>query len=287
MQSLQKRHAIAALGSEMGPPVINSLTHIFAQEQQQLVADVPASAVNLAYGQHERQVLDIYSLGVNSPAKPVIVFVHGGGFLKGDKGDDQNWYNSNVGRLAAKKGYIGVVMNYRLAPEFIWPSGGDDVALVVNWLKANIAQYGGDPSQIILIGTSAGAVHISTFQQFNPNEKAVKALVLLSGLYGVTPLDERDTLYYGPQADYADKRPLAALLACSTPLFFACTEFDPARFQTEFSGLALQSVESRGKLPRCMVLSGHNHYSIASHLGTDDTRLADEIFAFIAESCAL
>ena len=82
-------------------------------------------------------------------------------------------------------------MNYRLAPEFTWPSGGDDVSSVVNWVKDNIAEYGGDPSQIILIGTSAGAVHVSTFHQFNPQETAVKALVLLSGLYGVTPLDER------------------------------------------------------------------------------------------------
>lgn len=285
MQTLQHRSAIAALGSEMGPPVIASLTQLFDQEQQRLVAAVPAVAVDVSYGSHERQVLDIYSLGINKPPKPVIVFVHGGGFLKGDKGTDSHWYNSNVGRLSAKQGYVGVVMNYRLAPEFMWPSGGQDVAAVVQWIKNNIVQYGGDPEKIILIGTSAGAVHVSTFLQFNPQELAVKAFVLLSGLYGVTPLDERDTLYFGPQAEYASKSPLDALVNSTSPLMMACTEFDPPRFQAEFIGLGKKFIEKQGKLPRCMVLSGHNHYSIGSHLGTTDTRLSDEIFAFINQNC--
>ena len=92
-----------------------------------------------------------------------------------------------------------------------------------------------------------------------------------------------DTLYYGPNTNYAEKRPLEALLSSKTPLMMACSEFDPPRFQAEFTGLAQGCIEKQGQLPRCMVLSGHNHYSIASHLGTSDTRLADEIFAFIEQ----
>jgi arylformamidase len=286
MQNSQTKLAIAALGRDMGPPVLAALTAIFAAEQQVLVKQQSALAKDLSYGDHERQVLDIYAPQKASGLKPVVVFVHGGGFLKGDKGSDQHWYNSNVGRFAAREGYIGVVMNYRLAPEFMWPSGGEDVAAVVNWLKSNVAQYGGDPSQIILIGTSAGAVHVATYHQHNSEESAIKGLVLLSGLYGITPLDERDTLYYGPQADYAAKHPLSALVNTTTPLMMACSEYDPPRFQAEFVGLAQARITQQGALPACMVLSGHNHYSIASHLGTSDTRLSDEILGFISKVCA-
>jgi arylformamidase len=287
MQNNQTKQAITALGREMGPPVLEALRSIFAQEQLLLVKAQPAIATDVAYGQHERQVLDIYaSASSHAQLKPVVVFVHGGGFLKGDKGSNQDWYNSNVGRFAAREGYIGVVMNYRLAPEFMWPSGGEDVAAVVNWLKSNVAQYGGDPSQIILIGTSAGAVHVATYHQHNSEESAIKGLVLLSGLYGITPLDERDTLYYGPQADYAAKHPLSALVNTTTPLMMACSEYDPPRFQAEFVGLAQARITQQGALPACMVLSGHNHYSIASHLGTSDTRLSDEILGFISKVCA-
>ena len=88
MQTVEQRSAITSLGREMGPPVIASLTQLFNREQQQLAVAVPAMAVDISYGSHERQVLDIYSVGVNTPAKAVIVFVHGGGFLKGDKGSD-------------------------------------------------------------------------------------------------------------------------------------------------------------------------------------------------------
>lgn len=285
MQKNSTKLAISALGREMGPPILNALREIFNDEQIELVKQQPAVAKNLSYGEHERHVLDIYGQNTSNTLKPVIVFVHGGGFLKGDKGNDEQWYNSNVGRFAASEGYIGVVINYRLAPDFVWPNGGEDVGLSVNWLKANIEKYGGDPNKIILVGTSAGAVHVSTYHQQQPNESAIKGLILLSGLYGITPLDERDTLYYGPQSEYEKRCPLTALVNSDIPLMVACTEYDPPRFQSEFVGLVQARIDKHGELPSAVILSGHNHYSIASHLGTSDTRLADEMLSFIDRIC--
>ncbi|MEQ5806091.1 alpha/beta hydrolase [Alteromonas sp. NFXS44] len=283
MENTAVSEQIRRLGRELGPPVMEGLLAIFSDEQRQLVAKQPASAVDVAYGDHERHVLDIYgAVSQNGESKPVFVFVHGGGFLKGDKGDSDRWYNACVGRMAAEQGWLGVVINYRLAPDFTWPAGGEDVTRVVSWLKANVAQYGGNADNIILCGTSAGACHVATYLQLNPGKEKITGAVLLSGLYGITPLDDRDTLYYGDAAEYGSRKPLPALIKTSVPLFIACTELDPERFQKECIGLLQERLQANHILDRSMILSGHNHYSIAGHLGTSDTRLRDEIRSFVS-----
>ena len=77
--------------------------------------------------------------------------------------------------------------------------------------------------------------------------------------------------------------PREALVKTTLPLLIACAEFDPPRFQTEFTGLLGERLSRHGALPRAYIASGHNHYSMAMHLGTSDTRLADEVVAFVQE----
>jgi arylformamidase len=114
----------------------------------------------------------------------------------------------------------------------------------------------------------------------------VRGLVLLSGLYGYTPSDDRDVPYYGDRADYPARMPREAVVATDLPLFVAASEFDPPRFQQEFVGLMQERLGRKGTMPRGYIASGHNHYSMAMHLGTSDCRLADEIFGFVADCCA-
>jgi len=286
VQSAGIRQAISSLGCQMGPDVLNTLDQLFRDEQQNLINTVSATATDLAYGPHERQVLDIYCPPQtdNSKPRPVVLFIHGGGFLKGDKGSDQNWANANVGRMLASRNMIGVVMNYRLAPEFTWPSGGEDTGLAIQWLRQHIADYGGDPDQLFAIGTSAGAVHLATWVQLNTGSSLLRGMIFLSGLYGITELDPRDTLYYGAAELYVKRRPLEALVSCDIPQMYACSEFDPPRFQHEFLGMTQRILTGRGNLPCSMIVSGHNHYSITRHLGTSDQRLADEIIGFIDQT---
>lgn len=282
-----RREAIAALGTVLNPGVLDAVRRLYEEEQQAIAAATSPHAVDIAYGAHERHRLDLYRPeGADSPL-PVLVFVHGGGFLMGDKGGAESWINAHVGRWAAASGFMGCVINYRLAPDNIWPSGSEDVAAVVDWLKANVAAHGGDPDRIVLMGTSAGAVHVAGYLRL-AGERAARDLrgaVLLSGLYGYTPLDERDTLYYGDRADYADRKPLEAVAGTALPLFVACAEYDPPRFQAEFLGLMRDRLERHGTMPRGAIMSGHNHYSMATHLGTRDRRLADEIDAFMRDHC--
>ncbi|MEC3948890.1 alpha/beta hydrolase [Sphingobium sp. HWE2-09] len=280
----QIAQSIAALGTGLGPDVLAQCRALFDAEQSALAAEVPVTRADVAYGPDVRHRLDLYQPQGDGLA-PILVFVHGGGFVKGDKGGADAWPNANVGRMAAQADFLGVVINYRLAPDHAWPTGAEDVASVVAWLKAEAARHGGDPDRIVLMGTSAGAVHVAAYLKL-AGAKDIRAAILLSGLYGYTPLDQRDTLYYGDAALYPDRMPLEAVALTPLPLFLACAEFDPPRFQAEFLGLLQDRLDRHGTMPRACILSGHNHYSMAMHLGTTDRRLADEICTFVRETTA-
>jgi acetyl esterase/lipase len=270
------------MGTALGPSVVEACRALFDDEQRALAARVSAVAVDCVYGPHARHRIDVYG-GGQGGLNPVVLFVHGGGFRMGDKGDGGSWQNAAVGRMAAEAGFVGAVMNYRLVPDAAWPSGAEDVLAAVDWLIANASEYGGDPGRIVLMGTSAGAVHIAGAIRQRP-DLAVAGMVLLSGLYGYTATDEKDVPYYGDPALYPDRMPRAALAATDQPLFVACAEFDPPRFQAEFTGLMQERLDRKGAMPRGYIASGHNHYSMAMHLGTGDRRLAAEICDFV-EHC--
>jgi len=140
-----------------------------------------------------------------------------------------------------------------------------------------------DPARIVVVGTSAGSVHIATALRLRP-DLPVAGAVLLSGLYGYTPLDERDEPYYGPDADYPQRMPRDAVAQTAIPLFVACAQYDPQRFQAEFLGLMQARLERHGTMPVGMIVPGHNHYTLAMHIGGEDRRLLDEIVRFV-EGC--
>jgi triacylglycerol lipase len=283
MQDPSIRAAIAALGTALGPAVLAQCMALFRDE-----LSAPAEATthrvlrDVAYGAHVRQRLDLYRHDTEAATRaPVFVWVHGGGFVRGEKHSPEHPFNAHVGYWAARQGWLGAVMNYRLAPEHRWPSGGEDVGAVVDWLRAQAAQHGGDPQRIVLAGTSAGSVHIATCLQRRGADLPVRGAVLLSGLYGATALEGQDAAYYGDASLRPEQVVLEAVATSRLPLLVACAEFDPARFQAETLALLQRVLVARDRAPRSHFASGHNHYTLAMHLGTADTRLADEIVSFV------
>lgn len=285
MQDGRVRGAIGAMGRTLGPAVLGAVHDLYRAEQEALAARPPAAA-DLPYGDHPRQRLDLYAPEEAAGSAPVLLWVHGGGFLRGGKSSPDHPYNAHAGRWAAANGMLGAVMSYRLAPEATWPAGGEDVAAAVERLRAVAPAHGGDPDRIVVMGTSAGAVHAATALGLRP-DLPVRAAVLLSGLYGFTPLDDRDTLYYGEAALYPDRMPRDAMINTALPLFLACAEWDPPRFQRETLGLLAARLERRGAMPRAHVAGGHNHFSLAYHLGTADRRLSDEVLDFVREQAGM
>lgn len=98
------------------------------------------------------QYLDLYL--PNTPGKkPLLVLVHGGGFLYGDSQTRQVEWMYHYFR---QRGYACASLNYRLAQEAPWPAAIEDVKAAVRFLRANAASYGIDESRIALWGESAG-----------------------------------------------------------------------------------------------------------------------------------
>lgn len=275
---------LAAIGNRLGPDVLAACTALFDDEQKLLAARCSPIERDIAYGADERHRLDLYARSPLNGLRPVFLFVHGGGFVMGDKGDAGSWVNANVGRMAAEAGWLGVVMNYRLAPGHPWPAGSEDVGAAIDWLKENASRYGGDPTRILVAGTSAGAIHLAGYFKLAGGNPPIRGAVLLSGLYGFTPPDDRDAAYYGDASLYPERAPKDAVVETDVPLLIACAERDPARFQSEFVELLNARISRKGSMPRACIITGHNHYSLAMHLGTSDTRLANEIAAFVADT---
>lgn len=283
MQPIDEREAIATLGDELGPSVLASVQALYRREQDRLAAAQPVDAADLSYGPDPRQRLDLYLPKGCGRDRPVLLWVHGGGFVRGEKASADHPFNAHAGRWAARHGMVGAVMNYRLAPDHGWPAGGEDVGMALAWLAAHVAGYGGNPRRICVMGTSAGAAHVATHVQLGDGASIAAGAVLLSGLYGFAPVEDRDRLYFRMAAEEAGRRIAAAMTTSTLPMLLACSQHDPARFQTETLGLCAARLARHGRLPRFFYGSGHNHFSLAYHLGTADTRLADEILAFIGD----
>ena len=100
---------------------------------------------------HERQVLDIYS-PKDAKNLPVVFWIHGGGWQTGDKSSVQNKPQAFL-----DKGFVFVSTNYRLLPDVDMGTIIRDIAKSIHWVHDHIAQYGGDPKRLLVMGHSAGA----------------------------------------------------------------------------------------------------------------------------------
>jgi len=111
---------------------------------------------NLPYGSYPNQRLDL-----SVPAGtgfPTVIFVHGGSLTSGDKADEDY---RNVCTPFVDAGIACANVNYRLAPENVWPAQAEDVATAVAWVRDSIAFHGGDPNKLFLFGHSSGALLVA------------------------------------------------------------------------------------------------------------------------------
>ncbi|MFT3770573.1 MAG: alpha/beta hydrolase [Minicystis sp.] len=161
----------------------------------------------LAYGPcGRRNQLDIYRPRASGERRPVIVQVHGGAWILGDKSQQGVPLMIHMASL----GWVCVAINYRLSPRATFPDHIVDVKRALAWVKAHIAEYGGDPDFVVITGGSAGG-HLAALAALTPNDPeyqpgfedadtAVQACVPFYGVYdftnrkGVGRKDMRDLL---------------------------------------------------------------------------------------------
>jgi len=221
-------------------------------------------------------------------ALPVLVFVHGGGFVMGDKHTEGSPFYSNIGDFAARQGWVGVTITYRLAPAHKFPAGAEDLAALVTWLRENIASYGGDPARIVLSGQSAGAAHVASYvahKRFHVAEAGgIAGAVMMSGIYdtlNTTPNDFHRAYYGEERAMWGPASMQAGLINSTIEQLFTVSEFDPRDFQEAATRLAGEWGAAKGRFPRLHYLPGHNHLSPAASFGSSETEVEDLVAEFV------
>ena len=279
------KERLAAIGTTLSPDTIRATQQLYGALAHRSPKSGVAVTRNVAYGSHPLQMLDVYQPG-GTVAVPIIVFVHGGGFIGGDKDASAELY-ANVPTYFARHGLLGINANYRLAPGAPWPAGAQDVGAIVAWLKDHAVKYGGDPSRIVLMGHSAGATHVASYA-FDPSLQpaggsGVAGAVLLSGLYAVMPNPPANvTAYFGADpALHPARSPLTHAKTTKVPVFLVIAEYDPTFLATPSLALMQALCERDGRCPRFAWLAHHNHISTAAHLNTGDEGLGPQILEFV------
>lgn len=259
-----------------------------------LLAEAPKQGVRvtreIAYGTHPRQVLDVYQPQGSSQA-PGVLFFHGGAFVDGHRDRSPEIY-SNVLYFLARNGVLGMNVEYRLAPEFRFPSGSEDVAGAVAWARAHAGRFGGDPRRLFLMGHSAGAAHTASYAYDTtchpPGGPAVAGHIVVSGRVRAetwlgNPNAPKVQAYYGSDPQALERHsPVNHVRADSVPTMVAIAEFENPYLDVHCAELVYRLAQAKGRAPRFLRLEGHNHTSIIAHMNTAEERLGQEILAFIA-----
>jgi triacylglycerol lipase len=256
-------------------------------QQREPYSDVKVER-DIKYGPADRNLLDIFMPEATSSNRPVLIYIHGGGFVAGNKRAPGSPFYDNVMLWAVKNGFIGVNATYRLAPASPWPAGAEDVGAVVQWVSREIGTHGGDPARIYLMGQSAGAVHVASYVAHPEFHKlkggGLAGAIMVSGIYDLTnsPAGDSEMAYFGSDPSrYAERSSLQGLLTTNIPLMVSAAELDPPRFVEQFELLKQASCKRPSGCARSLMLPQHSHMSEVYSINTADTRLTDEILEFV------
>jgi acetyl esterase/lipase len=284
--------SLRGLMAEIGPKW-SAATHmqLMGEKFSEVLAGAPKRARvsrDLAYAAHPRQVLDAYQ-PLERPLGPALLFVHGGAFTDGDKDRTPEVF-ANVGYYLARHGVVCFNVEYRLAPEFTYPSGTEDIAAAVAWARANAGRFGADPARIFLMGHSAGGAHAAHYaydRRFHPaGDPGIAGLIVASGRVRAETLPDnpnaaRVKAYYGDAARMEEGSGVNHVSPDSVPTLIALAEFENPLLDVHGAELFHRLAAAKRRAPPIIRMAGHNHASIVYHMNTAEDRLGREILAFI------
>jgi len=276
---------IAAMGPQFSQEVVGGTFPLFAPYAKAARLTGVNVARDIAYGADPLNKLDIYQ-PEGKRGMPIVAFVHGGGYVGGDKNANGIFFG-NVTAYFARHGMLGVNINYRLAPKNPFPAASEDLDSAVAWIRENGEKYGGDPGRIFLFGHSAGATHVASYlfdASLHPRSGGISGAVLVSGLYRITgeiPLPGIKAYFGADAAQYAARAPISHVKENRTPLFLVMAEYDPPFLATDSFELAREVCVRDGKCPRFTWLKGHNHVSQVASFDSPDEELGLQILGFI------
>jgi acetyl esterase/lipase len=241
--------------------------------------------LDLPYGDDPKQRLDLYLPKGPVAGAPVLLFIHGGGFLEGDRA-----HYGFIARPYAPHGIITAVMSYRLTGSgAVYPAQEDDVKAAVLWLYRHIATYGGDPTALYVTGHSAGAVlsaevgvDIAWLTQAGVDTHVLRGIAPVSGPYDLRHFDELAN--YVP-TDGA-KSEASPLLHITDPVPYAVVAHGTHNAEEDSfkasSDALVTALRKHGTHVETVVLTGNGHIATAMALGTPESSLSNAVLAMIS-----
>jgi acetyl esterase/lipase len=236
--------------------------------------------LDLPFGEHPKQRLDVYLPPGNVRNAPVFVFFHGGGFREGDRS-----HYGAVARGFSQNGFITVIAGYRLiAQGYHYPDQAQDAQRALAWTYRNIARYGGNPNRISVGGHSAGAhltaeisVKTDWLGIFGLPADLIKAAIPISGRYGRRPADDG---YVEEEILRPNASPIEHI-ANTRPRFLVAVGAPEEAYvvsSREFVG----ALEQGGAKAELLVLEGETHEQTALSLVDPDSVLLKAVLRTIA-----
>ena len=243
------------------------------------------------YGPLEGQRIEVIVPDQPAPRpRPVVVFIHGGSW---NSGDPRNY--RFIGRTLAREGYVVVLPGYRLGEPGRFPLMIEDSALAIAWTRDHVAQYGGDPGQVVLMGHSAGAYNammLALERQWlgraGVADGFVKGVIGLSGPYDFYPYTSDSTRKaFGQAPNPVLTQPIHFVRGDAPHVLLITGDADTT--VKPRNSLALAKALTEAGLPtRPVVLSGVDHGGTVMMLAAPfsrDRRVLDPVLAFLAAQC--
>jgi len=243
---------------------------------QQVEVIVPADGSGAAHG-----------LGDAGAARAVVVFIHGGGWHSGRPGDYRF-----VGRTLARKGYVVVLVGYRLVPDGVYPKMLEDCAGALAWVRSNIAAYGGDPDRVILMGHSAGAynaVMLALERQWlgrvGVPDRFIKGVIGLSGPYDFYPFtSDSARAAFGLVAEPELTQPVRFVRGDAPAMLLITGDKDEA-VKPRNSLVLARALGRAGSPTEPVIVAGADHVDTIMKLAAPfsrDRRVIDPVLAFLS-----
>ena len=123
--------------------------------------------------------LDLYRPAFAEGSLPVVIAVHGGGWVGGDKRD-----LPVLNEYLASRGYVVAAVAYRLAPRWRFPAAQEDLAAALRYVQGLAHSHSLDPERVVLLGRSAGA-QIALLAAYTAGDPAIRGAVSLYGPFAL------------------------------------------------------------------------------------------------------
>ena len=242
----------------------------------------------IAYGPDPRQRLDVYAPQGAKAALPILLFVNGGSWNDGARGDYEF-----VGRAFAARGYLTITMDYRLLPQNQFPAFVQDVALAIAWAEKEGARFGGDTRRVFAVGHSAGAYNLALavldkqyLREAGADPAMLRGIATLAGPFDFLPLDTRVTINtFGRVADPGTTQPINFVSAGAPPFLLLAGSADTTVYPKNSRSLA-RHLKEVGAAVEIKEYEGMGHAQImlalAKPLRKDASPVYEDILEFFA-----